>query len=79
MAEASPNPKPRKQTRRARMGLDAGKFYLFFFLVVVLIGSLILMPNHVRGRCPERRPSLCERLSGCEEAAPESCSPTREY
>ena len=77
MAEASPNPKPRKQTRRARMGLDVGKFIFFFF--GVLIGSLILMPNHVRGRCPERGPSLCECLSGCEEAAPESCSPTREY
>jgi hypothetical protein len=27
MAEASPNPKLRKQTRRARVGLDVGKFF----------------------------------------------------
>src|SRR6267154_1588742 len=31
MAEASPNPKPRKQTRGARVGLDVGKFVFFSF------------------------------------------------
>lgn len=30
MAEASPNPKSRKQTRGARVGLDIGKFSFFF-------------------------------------------------
>jgi hypothetical protein len=76
MAEASPNPKPRKQTRRSRVGSGVGEFIFFLDL---LIGSSIIMPDHVRGRCPEQRSSLRKRLSGCKEAAPESCSPTREY
>jgi hypothetical protein len=30
MGEASPNPKPRKQTRRARVGSDVGEFIFVF-------------------------------------------------
>ncbi len=48
MAEASPNPKPRKQTRRARVGSDVGESRF----LSVLMRSL-KVPNHVRGRCPE--------------------------